>query len=435
MDITDVSGYPGHASEIFAPRDEEELSVLLRRASSENVRVTVLGALTGMTGGAAPDGGWAISMRNFTRIDVKPGEAQVGCGALLKDVQSAATSHGQFYAPDPTENASSIGGNIAANASGSRSFLYGATRRHVRAVRVVWMDGRICTYRRGQAIDFDVPEIPIPRTTKHSAGYRLASGMDWVDLIVGSEGTLGVVTHAELQLLPMPGEVLGGVVFFPSEEAALEAVDRWRPTPGLRLLEYLDQASLEVMEVPQRAALMIEIEGDANLDMANLDMKDAIESDSWFATSTADRERFRRFRHQLGERVNDRIRRLGYMKVGTDYAVPIEKGREILEIYRETLVRDLGLPYVCYGHIGDAHVHLNTFPSNQEEHQRAKRVMNDLAYPVVELGGTVGAEHGLGKRKAHLLSVQYKPEVIESMRAVKRRFDPQGLLGRGNLFS
>jgi FAD/FMN-containing dehydrogenase len=318
MDITDVSGYPGHASEIFAPRDEEELSLLLQRASAENIGVTILGALTGMTGGAAPDGGWAISMRNFTSIEVKSGHAEVGCGALLRDVQSAATSQGQFYAPDPTENASSIGGNIAANASGSRSFLYGATRGHVLGVRVVWMDGRISAYRRGEAIDFDVPQIPIPRTTKHSAGYCLAPGMDWVDLIVGSEGTLGVVTQAQLQLLPAPGEVLGGVVFFPSEESALDAVDRWRPTPGLRLLEYLDQASLEVMEVPQQAALMIEIEGDANLDM-----KDAIEADSWFATSAGDRERFRRFRHQLGERVNDKIRRLGYVKVGTDYAVPI----------------------------------------------------------------------------------------------------------------
>jgi FAD/FMN-containing dehydrogenase len=182
------------------------------------------------------------------------------------------------------------------------------------------------------------------------------------------------------------------------------------------------------MEVPHKAALMIEIEGDADPDMT-----EAIESDSWFAASASDRERFRRFRHNLGERVNDRIRRLGYMKVGTDYAVPVEKGREILAIYRQTLARDLRLPYVCYGHIGDAHVHLNTFPANQEEYLRAKQVMNDLAYPVVELGGTVGAEHGLGKRKAHLLSIQYKPEVIEAMQAVRHRLNPQGLLGAGTL--
>jgi FAD/FMN-containing dehydrogenase len=194
------------------------------------------------------------------------------------------------------------------------------------------------------------------------------------------------------------------------------------------MLEYLDRASLEVMEVRHAAALMIEIEGDPDLDMTG-----AIESDSWFATSASDRDRFRQFRHQLAERVNDRIRRLGHTKVGTDYAVPIDKGREMLAIYRKVLARDLRLAYVCYGHIGDAHLHLNTFPSTKEDYERAKQVMNDLAYPVVELGGTVGAEHGLGKRKAHMLAIQYEPAVIESMRAVKRRLDPQGLLGAGTL--
>jgi FAD/FMN-containing dehydrogenase len=427
MDLTDVSGYPGRASELFTPRDEEELARILIRASNENVGVTILGSLTGMAGGAAPAGGWAVSMRNFRRLEVSGSSIRAGSGALLKQVQAAAAGSGQFYAPDPTENTSSIGGNIAANASGSRSFLYGATRRHVKALRVVWMDGRISDYRRGEPIDFDVPKIPIPRTTKHSAGYPLAPGMDWVDLLVGSEGTLGVVTEAELALLPAPAEITGGVVFFPDEDSALDAVDRWRATPGLRMLEYLDRASLEIMEVPHGAALMIEIEGDEVPAM-----KGALESESWFAASDADRERFRRFRHALGERVNDKIRRGGYTKVGTDYAVPIDKGREILSIYRER-GRELRIPYVCYGHIGDAHVHLNTFPSNEEDYDRAKKIMNDLAYPVVELGGTVGAEHGLGKRKAHLLRVQYKPDVIESMRAVKRRLDPQGLLGVGTL--
>jgi FAD/FMN-containing dehydrogenase len=430
VDITDVSGYPGYASEIFAPEDEAQLAQILLKATEQSVPVTVLGALTGMAGGAAPRGGWAISMRNFQCLEIADSSAFAGAGVTLRQVQRAAFQSGKLYAPDPTEDTSSIGGNIAANASGSRSFLYGATRKHVKALSVVWMDGRIADYRRGEPIDFEVPAIPIPNTTKHSAGYRLAPGMDWVDLLVGSEGTLGIVTEAELQLLPAPGAVLGGVVFFPSEDAALDAVDSWRPTPGLRLLEYLDKESLEIMEVPHAAALMIEIEGDADLDM-----KGSLESDSWFATSAGDREKFRKFRHTLGEKVNDKIRRGGFMKVGTDYAVPVDKGREILKIYRDTLSRDLHLPYVCYGHIGDAHVHLNTFPSNQAEYERAKRVMNELAYPVVKLGGTVGAEHGLGKRKAHLLGVQYKPPVIEAMRAVKRRFDPQELLGSGTLLA
>ena len=369
-------------------------------------------------------------MKNFRRLDVSQGRATVGTGVLLREVQAAAAAAGQFYAPDPTENTSSIGGNIAANASGSRSFRYGATRAHIEALRVVFAGGRVAQYRRGEKVDFDVPRIPLPRTSKHSAGYRLEPGMDLVDLFIGSEGTLGVVTQAELRLLPAPKEIMGGVVFFPSEEAALDAVERWRPVPELRMLEYLDRGSLEIMEVPQAAAVMVEQEGEIDLDMTG-----ALEDVSWFGTSPSDRERFRKFRHGLAEGVQARIHRAGYVKLGTDYAAPREKCREMIRIYRCTLDRDLGIPYVMYGHIGDAHLHINTFPSTPDEHARAKKVLDELAEAVVEIGGTVGAEHGIGKRKAHLLAVQYKPEVIDAMRAVKRRFDPQWLLGRGNLFS
>ena len=430
MDISDVSGYPGHADQVFSPRDEEELAAILARASKEGVPVTVMGAMTGLAGGASPQGGWGVSMTKFRKLDISPGSARVGPGTLLREVQAASAASGQFYAPDPTENTSSIGGNIAANSSGSRSFRYGATRAHVLALRIAFADGQIVEYRRGQALDFDVPKIPLPRSTKHSAGYPLTPGMDFVDLFIGSEGTLGVVTEAELQLLPAPKEIMGGVVFFPSEDAALDAVDRWRPTPGLRMLEYLDRGSLEMMEEPYAAAVMVEQEGEIDLDMDG-----ALEEDSWFGTSAADRERFRRFRHALGERANQRIQRGGYMKLGTDYAVPRDKGREMMRIYRTTLDSDLGLPYVIYGHVGDAHLHINTFPSSKLEFERAKAVLDDLAKPVVELGGTVGAEHGVGKRKAHLLKVQYGPEVIDAMRAVKKRFDPQWRLGRGNMFS
>ncbi len=349
--------------------------------------------------------------------------------SLLRDVQAAATASGQFYAPDPTENTSSIGGNIGANASGSRSFLYGATRRHVQALRVVHLDGSVVEYRRGEKVDFDVPRIPLPRTRKHSAGYRLEPGMDFVDLFVGSEGTLGVVTEAELQLLPAPGEILGGVVFFPTEEAALDAVDRWRPTPGLRMLEFLDSRSIKLMELPYGAAVLVELEGDAELDM-----KGALEDESWFGSSAADRERFRQFRHRLPERIHERLRRGGFVVLATDYAVPLERNRDILSIYRSVLTRNFGDKFVMFGHIGDAHVHTEVLPETGQEWKRATEIAVELAKEVVAMGGTVGAEHGLGKRKAHLLSIQYNPAEIEAMRSVKRRFDPQQLLGQGNLF-
>ncbi len=132
----------------------------------------------------------------------------------------------QFYAPDPTEWTASVGGTIATNASGSRSFRYGSTRKHILGLRVVLMDGRVLDVKRGDKVDFDVPEIPLPNTTKNTAGYPLAPGMDWIDLFAGSEGTLGIVVEAELQLLPKPADVLAGVVFLPDDEAALEVCGR-----------------------------------------------------------------------------------------------------------------------------------------------------------------------------------------------------------------
>ena len=429
MDITDASGYPGSAEQVFSPENEEQVAAILKRAADENIPVTVMGALTGVTGGAAPLSGWGLSLAKLRSIKIEQGRAIVGPGVLLRDVQSSAAASGQFYAPDPTENTSSIGGNIATNASGSRSFRYGATREHVLALRVALLDGRVIEVRRGQPVDFDVPSLPLPHTTKHSAGYRLAPNMDYVDLFIGNEGTLGVVTQAELQLLPAPGEILGGVVFFASEAAALDAVDRWRATPGLRMLEYLDAKSLKMMDVAHEAALMIELEGDADLDMTG-----TLENDSWFATSAADRERFRQFRHSLPERVNARIRRSGFMKLSTDYAVPLDKNRELLATYQARLKQAVGENFVIFGHIGDAHLHINTFSDNPEQFASAKAVTTELARDAVALKGTVGAEHGLGKRKAHLLEIQYLPAEIEAMRAVKRRFDPNWILGQGTLF-
>jgi FAD/FMN-containing dehydrogenase len=424
-EITDTSLYPGHADQILTPRDEPELLEILNRAHTQQIPVTFMGALTGVTGSAVPKEGWAISLTRLNHLEIAPGKAKAGPGVLLRDLQSGAARSNQFYAPDPTENTASIGGNIAANASGSRSFRFGATREHVLALRVALITGEVIEVRRGQPVNFKVPAIPLPRTTKHSAGYRLAPGMDLVDLFIGAEGTLGVVTEAELRLLPPPGELISGVVFFPSDEAALDAVDQWRKAPGLRMLEYLDAASLQMMDVPHKAALIIEHDADTDLDTTG-----ALEDDSWFAISASDRERFRVFRHTLPERVNDRIRRSGFMKLSTDYAVPIDQGREMLSIYRKHLVD----PYVIFGHIGDAHLHINTFSDSPERFERNKALMTDLARAAVDLGGTVGAEHGLGKRKAHLLEVQYAPAEIEAMRAVKRRFDPDWLLGRGTLF-
>ena len=393
-----------------------------------------------------PFGGVVVSLERFRKIEIRSGSAVVGAGVLLRELQAAASNSGQFYAPDPTEISASIGGTIATNASGSRSFRYGDTRRHVLGLRVALIDGKLLDLHRGEPVPFEIPTLPAPKTTKHTAGFPLHPGMEMIDMFIGSEGTLGVITEAVVQLLPVPAELLSGVVFFQSDDDALSAVDAWVSISGLRMLEYMDAGSLGLLrpsypDIPRdaRTALLIEqqVENESEYDAwdARLSAAHALTEASWFAASDFDRERFRRFRHALPEAVNDLVRRRGVLKMNTDFAVPFARNREMIRIYSEALERDFPGQYVIFGHIGDAHVHVNILPSSGEESERAKDLITDFARQAAALGGTVSAEHGLGKRKAHLLALQYTAEQIEAMRSVKRRFDPDWLLGQGTLFA
>ena len=433
--LVDASGFSGRADKVLVPGGEPELLEILRGAVRESIPVTISGGRTGLTGGSVAQGGWVVSLEKFQRLEISTGSAVAGSGVSLENLQAAARQTRQFYAPDPTERTASIGGTIATNASGSRSFRYGSTRGHVRRLRVALMDGAVLEVARGDKVDFSVPQIPLPKATKNTAGYSLSPGMDWVDLFIGSEGTLGIVTQAEVQLLREPADILAGVVFFENDEAALDVVDAWRSVPRLRMIEYFDSNSLAVLrqrfsEVPESAgaALLIEQE-DGDIDF----WAEQVSEDSWFAASDQDRERFRRFRHALPEMVNDTVRRRGYLKVNSDYAVPLDRNREML-CYYQTRLRELSLDYVIFGHIGDAHVHVNIVPNSESDFAAGQQVMLEFARHAVSLGGTVSGEHGLGKRKTHLLPLQYTAEQIEQMKEVKRRLDPHWLLNRGNIF-
>jgi FAD/FMN-containing dehydrogenase len=301
-------------------------------------------------------------------------------------------------------------------------------------MRVVLANGETLVLARGDKPPFPLPTIPRSQARKDTAGYYLAAGMDYMDLFIGSEGTLGVVTEAELILIPQERDLIGGVVFFESEMEALDAVDSWKNAPCLRMLEYLDSGSLDLLrpqflEIPNaaRAALLIEWAGDDWTPEIGMEA-------SWFGLGARDRERFRAFRHALPEAVNDLVRQRGLRKMGSDFAVPVARNREMLVYYRETLERDFRGRYVIFGHIGDAHLHVNVLPANQPEWDRASELMSCLARRAVELGGTVSAEHGLGKSKRHLMEIQFNPAQIEAMKRVKRRLDPNWILGRGTLF-
>jgi FAD/FMN-containing dehydrogenase len=453
--LTDASGFAGWADRLIVPDTEADVVEALAEAAQTGTPVTIAGAGSGLAGSRVPQGGWVISLERFRKLEISPGFARVGPAVTLLELRDAAARTGQFYPPDPTEIMASMGGTIATNASGSRSFKYGSTRRHLRALRVATMPdglgGRGARwYRRGERIDFEVAELPLPETTKTTAGYRLSPGMDWVDLFCGSEGTLGVTLEAEVALLPIPAELFAGVIFFPSDEQALDAVAAWRSIGELRMLEYADRGALDMLrgrypEIPRQAqaALLIESEsavpdgaaaGDLEAWEARLTEHNAMIEASWFAVEARDRERFRAFRHAIPELVVDTMRQRGFMNMGTDYAVPLARDREMVAFYKQRLEEELPDRYVIFGHLGDAHLHVNMLPATHAEAETATRLLKEFAAHAAELGGTVSAEHGLGKRKASLLALQFSPTEIAEMRRVKRLLDPQELLGQGTLF-
>ena len=216
------------------------------------------------------------------------------------------------------------------------------------------------------------------------------------------------------------------------------------PVPGLRMLEYVDRNALDIIrprfpDIPQQAtaALLIEAEGEPDLDAWERRLKaaNALVDASVVRDERAGPRALPPFPAHSPETVIDTVRKRGFKQLGTDYAVPLDRNREMLRIYHQRLdAADIGT-YMCFGHIGDAHVHINVLPETAQQAATATALLMDLAKEVIAFGGTISAEHGLGKQKAHLLMLQYSPEHIEAMKAVKRRLDPQWLLGRGTLFA
>jgi FAD/FMN-containing dehydrogenase len=445
--LEDSSGYHGEAERVFMPASVEEVREIALACGADSIPLTIAGAGTGLTGARVPHGGHVISLDRFRKIEITPGRARCGAGVILSDLQKAAAQTKQFFGPNPTEDSAAIGGIIATNAGGARSFHYGAVRRHVLALEVTFLNGRTERFERGQKVDFPFVPVRTPQTTKNAAGYLLQPELEWVDLLAGSEGTLGIVTEAELQLLPEPAAILSGVVFFAEDTLAMDAVVAWRAVPELRLLEFLDEHALNLLrtrypEIPgeARAALLVEqnltSEEDEQVDAwaQRLKEQEAFEEQSWFGFGAADRERFRKLRHLLPVMVVDTVRRNGFPKFGTDYAVPLRHERELYEFYKQRCQAVMPGQYMVFGHVGDANNHVNLLPATPEQAERGGGIIDEFAEFVVSLGGTIAAEHGVGKLKTGLLKLMYSSEEIGAMKAVKRQLDPQWLLGQGTIF-
>jgi D-lactate dehydrogenase (cytochrome) len=454
----------GHADRVVFPESVEEVAEIVAGANRERTPVTVSGAGTGTVGGRVAFGGIVLATDRLNRIksivhEDGGGYAVVEPGVFLSDLQRAVDHEGLLYPPDPTERGCFIGGTVATNASGARTYKYGPTRNYIRRLKIVLASGEIVDLRRGDiraasdrtiriaSINAQLPSYDMPATRKNASGYFVAPGMDAVDLFIGSEGTLGVICEIEARLLPKSEGLLSAVVFFANEADVLALVAEARTRVDARALEFFDRESLNFLrqkypEIPSEAvgAIFFEQETTAATEdsvqndwLALLDQHHAF-PDSWFASNEQDQARLREFRHQLPVLMNEWFARYNQRKVSTDMAVSDDAFPGLFRLYKETLQAS-GLRYTIFGHIGDNHVHVNILPRNESEASHARDLYVQFLKHAASVGGTLSAEHGVGKLKREYLRYFYTDTQLREMAALKKAFDPNGILGRGNIFS
>ncbi|MEJ7847057.1 MAG: FAD-binding oxidoreductase [Pyrinomonadaceae bacterium] len=480
--LTDASNLKGgHAAKLFIPESISDISQILREANENNVPVTIAGARTGTVGGAIPFGGIIVSLEKLNKIkniDKNDRHATAEPGVILGDFVKAVENEEMFYPPDPTEWSCQLGGTVATNASGARSFRYGSTRKYVQALKVVLPGGDILDIERGavtaekglisltsnqrNTYTLKIPTYLSPNVRKNVSGYFTGDDLDPIDLFIGSEGTLGVIAEIKFAVLPKPQGFFSGIVFFEVQGDLLNFVDDVRQfsfakrscTPTLSglpidatLLEYFDDKSLQFIsekfpDIPARAVGAIFFEQETNaanedeffeywntlLEKHNADLEK-----SWFTTNEQDRDKMREFRHSLPVSVNEKIALNKQRKIGTDMAVPDENFKGFLAFYKR-LLNESGLEYLIFGHIGDNHLHANILPKNDWEAEKARHLYGRFIAQSIMLGGTISAEHGIGKLKSKYLNVMMGERYLNEMAEIKRAFDPRGILGRGNMF-
>ena len=423
----------GHPADlVVVPANTAEVAAIARLCHGAGVPIVARGAGTGYTGGAVPvRGGVVVSLERFDRIltiDRRNLLAVTQPGVITGSLQDAVEGVGLFYPPDPASlRECSIGGNVAECAGGPRAFKYGNTRRYVLGLEAVLVDGTVI--RTGG------------KTVKNVVGY------DLTQLLVGSEGTLAIVTEITLRLVPLPPARAALRATFASIAAAVDTVDRLVQRGVVpAALELVDRVSLDALgkylggeplaPAGTEALLVVEVDGgDAavahEIELVEAACRDAGATDVRRARDEAERQEVWRVRRELSYA----LRTVGAWKYNHDIVVP--KGR-IPELFQlvDRLRRESGLLIPAFGHVGDGNIHVNIMvdANDPETNARVRATEQQLFEGVVALEGSVTGEHGIGFSKAKYMPLEVSPETIAVMRAVKQAFDPRGLLNPGKIF-
>lgn len=409
-------------------RKPQDVQAALEAANTHDIPLTARGAGTGRTGGAVPTpGGIVLSweqcdgIKDISRANLT---AVVEPGAVLGTLHQAVEDEGLFYPPDPNSlSTCTLAGNVAENAAGPRSLRYGTTRDYVLGLEIVTGSGQ--AMRVGK------------RTMKGVTGYDLTS------LLVGSEGTLALTTEITLKLLPKPEAIATLMVFLPDLKVAGNAVGAALGAGFLpRCVEMMDEVTLELLRpqtalpIPQaaRALLIVELDGpEAALENQlercgnTLDAAGALEI--LVAKHGSERERLWEARRDLSHA----LRNSAEFKLAEDVVVPRNDIPQLLELCaRISTEEHIHMP--TYGHAGDGNMHVNFLWNSPDERPQVDRAIERLFRAVLELGGTLSGEHGIGLLKAPYLSLELSQEQIALQQQIKRLFDPKGILNPDKIF-
>jgi glycolate oxidase len=411
-------------------REAKEVGVVLKLAQSYGIPITPRGAGSATTGSAVPvKGGWALDLSALKRVRIDPVAkwATVGAGVVTEDLQKRVAAYGLFYPPDPSSKKySTIGGNIACNAGGMRCLKYGVTRDYVMGLEGYLADGNPVQWG-----------LPLK---------KYVSGLNLRDLWIGSEGTLGVITAATLRLIPHPEKRWTGMFAFKTEAMALRAVlGLLKAGVQPSILEFLDRQSVGCAEdytgapvfpgCAGAALLLIELDGSVaevrHQRKTLLDFMLGRAVAQHEARTEAQAEKLWQVRRTCSQSMFS----LADTKLNEDVVVPIQKQAELIR-FTLGLKKEIGLATPTFGHAGDGnlHVHIMYNRSCKDEARRAKRGIQQLMKKVVDLGGVITGEHGIGLAKAPFMPLQHTQAELAAMRAVKQALDPKGILNPGKLF-
>lgn len=413
---------------VLFPAGHDHVAGIVRIAAREKLPITPRGAGSGNVGGALPTSGSLVvsfeCMNHILEFDPDNRLMVVEPGVVTDDIDELAATAGLMYAPDPGSGAySRIGGNLAMNAAGPRTVKYGATRDHVLGLRAVTGDGR--ELRAGS------------RTTKYATGYDLTR------LLIGSEGTLALITEATLKLIPAPRQIASLRVCYAGTRNACEAVIRAMRQPIVPYtLEFMDSRSIEALReyggaeglpAGTRAVLLAEVEGDREDIPRHLAaLEEALHGDGLLEVQSGfSKEEITRL-WTARKSLSHAVKKIAPLKINEDVVVPVGKLADLV-----AAIDDMGhrhaVPVVAFGHAGNGNLHVNIMvhPDDAEEMTRARACRLELIETVLRLSGSLSGEHGIGSEKRPFVGLEFDPVTLGFMRDLKRLFDPYGILNPG----